>query len=143
MLRTAAPPAAALLALAALIAPPTASATEPQPRIDCANAMTTAEMNVCAERDLDKADAALNAAYQRALKAIPGKAVDEPYDTRSWEEALRKSQRAWLAYRDAECKDHTPMHWSGGTGTTVAVLGCLAALTEARTKELAAHYALE
>lgn len=113
---------------------------EQPPKVDCDNAMTTYAMNVCAERSYDKADAVLNAAYKRALAAVPKLATEKPYDAKSWEEALRKSQRAWLAYRDAECKEHVPMHWSGGTGTTAEVLGCMETLTEARTKALGERY---
>jgi len=111
------------------------------PTVDCNNATSTVEMNVCSERDYQKADAALNAAYQRALARIPAMAADDkPFDAKSWERALRQSQRAWIAFRDAECKDHVPMFWTGGTGTTVAVYGCLIDKTKARTRELVENY---
>ncbi|MFN3868295.1 MAG: lysozyme inhibitor LprI family protein, partial [Hyphomicrobiaceae bacterium] len=115
---------------------------ESEPQIDCANASSTLEMNFCADKDFTAADKALNAAYQRALKAVPGMAdgASDRFSARNWEKALRDSQRAWLAYRDAECREHIPMFWGGGTGTTVAVIGCLTALTNARTKELRESY---
>lgn len=131
--------AAALAALSLALAAP--AAAEPEPKIDCANATSNHEMIFCADEEYKAADLALNAAYQKALKAIPGLASEPPYDARSWEEALRKSQRAWVAFRDAECKDHTPMFWGGGTHTPLAVLGCLTAKTNARTKELNEDFA--
>lgn len=111
-----------------------------QERIDCANASTTADLNACADEELSKADAALNEAYKRALAAIPALASDKPYDAKSWEEALRASQRAWVAYRDAECKGHVAMFWSGGSGASADILGCMSELTRARTKSLVEQY---
>lgn len=118
---------------------------EPEPKIDCANASSTVEMNYCADQDYEAADKALNAAYQKALKALPEMAVadSERFNAKAWEKVLRASQRAWIAYRDAECQEHVPMFWGGGTGTTAAVIGCLTELTKARTKELKESYDAE
>jgi len=110
-------------------------------KIDCDNAMSTYEMNECAGRDFAAADEKLNATYKKALAAIPDMAVDDPkFDAKSWEEALRVSQRAWVTFRDAECEGHVPMFWTGGTGTTVAVTGCKTELTKSRTKSLKESY---
>lgn len=119
---------AALLALAA-----TPAAAQD---VDCNNANTTMEMNFCADKDYAAADKALNAAYKDALARIAKSDNQKPYDPKSWEAALRGSQRAWVAFRDAECKGLVPMQWSGGTGTTLAVLGCMTSLTQARAAML-------
>lgn len=111
--------------------------------IDCANASSTVEMNFCAGEDLEKADAELNRLYQKALAAIPEMATEKPFDAKSWENALRSSQRAWIAFRDAECDNHVPMFWGGGTGTTSAVLGCKTEKTRTRIEELKQHYETE
>lgn len=118
----------------------TALARDTQSDIDCANASSTVELNFCAGEEFEKADAELNKAYQKALAAIPGLAGDKPFDAKSWENALRASQRAWLAFRDAECDQHVPMFWSGGTGTSSAVIGCKTQKTRARTQELNEQY---
>jgi uncharacterized protein YecT (DUF1311 family) len=104
--------------------------------VDCSNAQTTVEINFCAERDLNAADAALNAVYKVALAKIAKSDGEKPYDPQSWEAALRASQRAWVAFRDAECKGLEPMEWSGGTGSGAGVLGCLTRLTHERTQAL-------
>lgn len=112
-------------------------------RIDCADPSSTVEMNHCAGLELETADKALNAVYQAALKAIPGMAMgdDMPnFNAKAWEKALRESQRAWVAYRDAECDGHTPMFWTGGSGTASAVLGCRSRMTKERTNALKQHY---
>lgn len=113
---------------------------EAEPKTDCQNATSTVELNFCAEQDLDKADAELNAVYQKAIAAVPEMATDAPYDAKSWEAALRASQRAWVQFRDAECDKHVPMFWGGGTGTTGDVLGCKTELTNARIKQLKDRY---
>ena len=117
----------------------TALAETPNP-IDCSEASTTVEMNYCAEIAYEKADEKLNAIYQEVLAGIKTSDGDPPYDAESWERELRGAQRSWIAFRDAECKGLIPMEWSGGTGTTVAVLGCMTELTEARTKAFGDRY---
>lgn len=110
-------------------------------KIDCGNAQSTYEINACADKEFSSADAELNAAYQAALKAVPQFAAGEkPYDARSWEQALRASQRAWVAYRDAECKDHVAMFWTGGSGASADIIGCMTEMTRARTKRLKDRY---
>jgi uncharacterized protein YecT (DUF1311 family) len=110
------------------------------PPLDCENALSTADLNICAERALEKVDAELNKIYQRALKSIPKLESDPPYDAKSWEKALRESQRAWIAFRDAECKNHVAMFWTGGTGATADILGCMEEKTKNRIKELKERY---
>lgn len=109
-------------------------------KIDCENASATAEMNWCAEQEFDAADAELNKVYAEALKSIPEMASEPPYDAKAWEGALRASQRAWVAYRDAECDAHVPMFWTGGSGATAEIIGCRTTMTKARTKEIQEHY---
>lgn len=126
-----------LLPALLLVAPPVSADDE---AIDCAHASSTAEMNVCAEEGFDAADAKLNATYKKALAHVAERDLDPPFDRAGWEAALRASQRAWLAFRDADCKGAVPMEWSGGTGTTTAVFGCLTAKTRTRIEELVARY---
>ncbi|MGL4396053.1 MAG: lysozyme inhibitor LprI family protein, partial [Hyphomicrobium sp.] len=97
-------------------------------------------MNACADKEFVAADADLNRAYKAALADIPEMASEPPYDAKNWEQALRKSQRAWVAFRDAECNDHVAMFWSGGTGATAEIIGCMTDKTKARTKELKERY---
>jgi uncharacterized protein YecT (DUF1311 family) len=116
--------------------PPTGA--QAKKAVACDRAMTTVELNACAEREFEVADAKLNAAYKKALAFIKLSGGDKPYDAASWEAALRTSQKAWLAYRDADCDGLMPMSWGGGTGTTSAVFGCRTTKTETRTQELIA-----
>ena len=108
--------------------------------IDCANAANTVEMNFCADKDYQAADKELNRAFGTALAYVKTRDDEKPYDAKSFEDALRNAQRAWVAYRDADCKDLIAQEWSGGTGTTAASLGCMTEKTIQRTKELKERY---
>lgn len=108
--------------------------------IDCTDASTTVEMNFCSDKDFKAADAKLNAVYQKVLAQIATSGLEKPYDSQSWEAAMREAQRAWVAFRDADCKGVVPMEWSGGTGTSSAVSGCMTQKTEERIKELSERY---
>jgi uncharacterized protein YecT (DUF1311 family) len=127
-----------LMLAGTLIAALAHPAAADDPKIRCDKAVTTVELNVCSERSYQAADAKLNAAYRKALAFIKASAAEKPYDPASWEKALRTSQTAWIAFREADCKGLVPMSWGGGTGTTSAVLGCMTEKTEQRTAELLA-----
>lgn len=104
--------------------------------INCANAQSTVEINFCADKEYEAADKALNEAYASALKVVRSRNEDKPYDAKSFEQALRGAQRAWVAYRDADCKDVISQVWTNGSGTTSAILQCMTEKTVQRTKEL-------
>jgi uncharacterized protein YecT (DUF1311 family) len=131
------PIAIATIALFCAATDPLAAADPP---LNCASPRSTPEFNLCPEGVFQKADDKLNAAFTKALDFIRTVDSEKPYDAASWEQALRASQRAWLAFRDTDCKGLTPMSWTGGTGTTVAVLECMTTKTSIRTKELVTIY---
>jgi uncharacterized protein YecT (DUF1311 family) len=87
---------------------------------------TTVGMMDCLKGELAYWDGKLNAAYAKRL------AADKKSDAelkqmgsaapRS-EPALRKMQRAWIAYRDAACA-YEQSQWMGGTGGGPATMDC-------------------
>ena len=113
------------------------------PAVDCTKASATSELNICAEQDWAREDAALNAVYKRVLAKIAASDQGEPYGAKSWDKALRDSQRAWVAFRDTDCKGLVPFDWTGGTGTTGAVLGCMSRTTKERAKDLRERFEIE
>lgn len=108
-----------------------------QPKIDCENAQTQADMNSCAALDFQKADKALNVQYKKTRAAMV--AIDADLDTglKGAEQALVKAQRAWVDFRDSQC-DAEGFEARGGTMEPLLVSGCKTRLTETRTKELKA-----
>jgi uncharacterized protein YecT (DUF1311 family) len=115
---------------------PVAWAQEDQ--IDCENAMTQADMNMCANKDYEAADKELNAVYKKAMASM--KATDTELagiDTNlvGAVEALKNAQRAWIGYRDGQC-ELAGFEARGGSMEPMLVSGCLTDLTKKRTDEL-------
>jgi uncharacterized protein YecT (DUF1311 family) len=126
-----------LLALILAVAPAVpASAQTGAPKVDCRKATATVEMNYCEELELAKADKALNEVYRATLARIDGTTALDSKVRAEWRTSLQDAQRKWIAFRDADCKGVMAYEWYGGTGATLAVLGCMRAMTLARTKEL-------
>lgn len=62
---------------------------------NCADAADQAAMTACADRAYKKSDAELNRTYQAVTARLR--------DARPLADKLVSAQRAWIAYRDAEC----------------------------------------
>ncbi|MER8750272.1 lysozyme inhibitor LprI family protein [Mesorhizobium sp. M1050] len=84
-------------------------------------------MNICAGEDYQEADARLNKAYQDLISA----------DDADSKRLLQVAQRAWIAFRDAECA-HSTAASAGGSIHPMEVSQCLARLTNDRIEQLAA-----
>ena len=106
---------------------------------------TQADMNVQVDRTYHAADAALNAQY-RATMAVAAKddasragdlkaGVARPDRDPTYRAALLASQRAWLAFRDAQCRVEG-FAYRGGSAQDMAEAQCATALTRTRTAEL-------
>lgn len=109
-----------------------------EPPLDCANAMSQADMNQCAYMDFEKADKELNAVYQQALKSAAQADKEAAEMNAAYVgavKALKKAQRAWIDYRDGHC-DGVGYEAVGGSMQPMLISGCQARLTEHRTKEL-------
>ena len=73
------------------------AAARAQDNVDCKNAETQMDLDFCAGKDFDAVDAQLNKVYG-TLAAKYG-AGDKAL--------LKTAEKAWLAYRDAECSYET------------------------------------
>lgn len=120
-------PLALILFLAAL---PVAA----QP-VDCSRAMAQQELNQCAHADWQAADAALNAAYDRAMALLKLWDANLPESERGGADALRAAQRAWITFRDQACAAEG-YAMKGGSAEPLLVYGCMRLLTEERTGHL-------
>ncbi len=90
-----------------------------------APAQTTAEMKYEVAAAYEQADKAMNAAYQKLMGVLN----DEG------KKRLRETQRAWIAFRDAQA-GFDSHHFAGGTAEGLERLGSLNLLTRERTKRL-------
>lgn len=120
-----------VLCILAAIAGPAAA----EDGIDCENATAQQDMNMCAERDFEAADAELNAVWAQARKAAKEVDAEQSDELKGADEALLAAQRAWLGYRDAQC-ELAGFEARGGSMEPMLVSGCKAELTRIRIKEL-------
>ena len=96
---------------------------------ECADPQDQTTMNICAGKEFEAADKALNSAYRE----IVGRIGDD-HETK----ASLTAQRAWIAFRDGECAFQAK-GVEGGSIYPLIVAGCKTALTEARTQQLKAY----
>jgi uncharacterized protein YecT (DUF1311 family) len=91
----------------------------------CPGDGTQFELNRCAARARDKADAELNKAYRELMNGTTG-----PERAK-----LRDAQLAWIKFRDAQC-DYESVGNKGGSIYPMVYSFCLAKMTNARVKQL-------
>lgn len=92
------------------------------------NAETTVEMQSCADEALSQIESQLNDIYDALIQRLDTEGADR----------LRRAQRAWIAFRDAECR-FQGLAAEGGSMNPVIVTECLASLTERRFADLEAY----
>jgi uncharacterized protein YecT (DUF1311 family) len=113
-----------------------AGSAQAQDETKCNPDGNTAEMAACAYDDYDAEDAKLNKVYAKYLKKMQN--MDADMGNSEGDTAvgrLKTAQRAWIAFRDAEC----PLESVDNMGGSIErILGpsCMAALTKERTAQL-------
>ncbi|RWH74311.1 lysozyme inhibitor LprI family protein [Mesorhizobium sp.] len=83
-------------------------------------------LNICADADYQAADAKLNDAYKNIVS----------HNDQASNKLLQTAQRAWIAFRDAECAYDTADS-QGGSIHPMELSQCLRKLTNERTRQLA------
>ena len=101
---------------------------------DCASAMDQSAMNECADKAYKKSDAELNALYKQIKQRLK--------DNADATKLLVAAQRAWVTFRDAECKFSTSAV-SGGSVYPVIYSGCADRLTRKRIDDFKAYLMCE
>lgn len=99
--------------------------------INCENSETQTDLQQCEQSRYQKADKALNEQWSLALAEI----ADEQDGEQGIKRALLNAQRAWITYRDLQCKV-VGFQARGGTLEPAIVAGCLAYITGYRVEEL-------
>lgn len=98
-----------------------AAQAEAEPYCSDPASFTQAELNWCAWQNFREADKELN----RLWGAVGSE----------WRDDMRPAQKAWLAYRDAQCELEGSI-WEGGSAQSMVVGMCLERLTRARIVEI-------
>lgn len=107
---------------------------------DCGDRQTQTAMTMCEKAVADRADAEMNRVWKTVQASMQQADRDDGGDRvgkgePSYAQALLTSQRAWLAFRDAQCRIAS-YEWRGGSMEAFAANQCLAAVTTARTRQL-------
>lgn len=122
--------------LIASVAPAGLVLAQSEPKVDCTAPQTQADMTICASRDYDAADKALNTEYQSVRKILTERDSSASDDAdKGAAKALLAAQRAWIAYRDANC-EAVGYQARGGTLEPMLVASCLADMSRKRAEEL-------
>ena len=100
---------------------------------ECAD-QTQMGLDQCASAAYKKTDAKLNAVYRQIVARLAGDA-----DTKA---RLVTAQKAWIAFRDAECKFRAG-NAEGGSIYPMLVIQCRDALEQKRIEELSAQLECE
>ena len=93
---------------------------------------STAEITACLVEGYKRADADLNAAYQKAIKSATEYG---PTDLAN----LKDAQRKWIAYRDAVCEAESALY-QRGTARGPAKFACLWRISDQRRHDLKEAY---
>ena len=107
-----------------LLATPATGLVQPAAPLSCEqSAQTQSQISACAAERAKAADQRLNKAYQDLLRYL-----DDAETAK-----LRTAQRAWIAFRDADCA-----FWGAGEGAIAPMnqANCRADLSDLRTAEL-------
>ena len=115
-----------LCLLLAVAAP--AQKQRPAAKDPCPGANSQYELNQCAHKEFQAADASLNRIYNQLASNL-----DEGARAK-----LKEAELAWLKYRDANC-EFVSSEYEGGTMRPMVHSFCLADMTRARTAELKAQ----
>lgn len=101
---------------------------------DCQDAQDQATMNECAAKSYKASDTELNKLYRE----IEHRLADDP-DTRK---LLVSAQRAWVAFRDAECA-FSASGVAGGSAYPMIQTMCLDELTQKRVEDFRRYLSCE
>lgn len=92
-------------------------------------AVPMSEVRVCSDRYADDIESILKETYEASLRVDANASPNLKH-------AMVVAQKAWLQYRDAECKVAKVLY-NGGNGTGIAVQSCRAKLAIMRVRYLA------
>ncbi len=92
---------------------------------NCKNPQAQAELNICSGLDYQRADEQLNQVYNQVRDQLSANRRQQ----------LIVAQRAWISFRDADCK-FARSAVEGGTMAPLIFNNCLQDLTKKRTSEL-------
>jgi len=127
---------AALLALFGALSISSATVQDDWPDLDCANAGSTMEQNVCAGRDVRALEENLRLYTDTAYAVLR---ENGERDSEALIAEIREGERRWRAYVQAAC-GAVDTYWKPGTIRTVMAASCEMELIRERTHHVWREY---
>ena len=106
-------------------------------KLDCKDAITTPDINQCAQTEFESVEKKLNETYRRVLKSL-NKPDEEIVSYSEIKRGLIEAQKAWVSFRQKDCDAYFTLHASG-TIRTVMYIGCMQSHAEKRIKEISEY----
>ncbi len=113
------------LLLLFLLSPMLSSASPSHVNCKDYTSLSTHAMLQCEDTKLHRYDRQLNSAYKKLMHKLPPEERTR----------LKRAEKAWIAYRDAECS-FEGFEMRGGSGEALLTQGCLIVKTKYRLQEL-------
>ncbi len=110
---------------------------------DECNLSSNVEISQCLSELLKQEDAELNRVYKLAMASIDKADYVPDAERGNWKTTLQKAQRAWIAFKEADCGELILFEWWGGTGAGIASMACTIDQTRSRYRDLKSRYELE
>lgn len=105
--------------------------------VDCNfSTQNNAVFETCLAKEVKKAEIDMAYVYQRALEAIEASHGRSDAERSFLRAELVSAQKAWIAYKQAQCNGVVSGQWSGGSGLPQAVFSCELEHLQVRIKEL-------
>jgi len=127
---------AALLALFGALSISSATVQDDWSDVDCANAGSTLEQNVCAGRDVRALEENLRLYTDTAYEVLR---ENGERDSEALIAKIREGERLWRAYVEAAC-GAVDAYWEQGTIRTVMAASCEMELIRERTHHIWREY---
>jgi uncharacterized protein YecT (DUF1311 family) len=104
------------------------------------NASTNIEMTQCIWERFKAADAELNVVWKQVNATIAPSEFLPAEQASEWKAKLLNAQRAWVTFKEEDCRGAVAYEWFGGSGANAAIGACLYAHTSARIEDLRERY---
>ena len=78
--------------------------------------------------------------WKQVIATIAPSDFSPAEQTREWKAKLLNAQRAWVTFKEEDCREAVAYKWLGGSGANAAIGACLSAHTSARTDDLRERY---
>lgn len=100
--------------------------------LNCQSALSTPDLNECAQQEQRAVEAKLNQVYQKALKSVSEPTTEQDAETKR---KLIQAQRAWVKFRDADC-EAVYSRFADGSMRNIMFMGCMQQHAERRIADL-------